>query len=77
MLLDAPEELAARLLVDYTGYVNAQMLQPPIPAFVSLALKRLNKTLDLCSVELGRPTTPRPEVVPQEDTTLKLLYEAV
>lgn len=76
MLLDPPESLSARLLNDWQGYQNAQALQPPNPSFVSLALKRLNKTLDLCSVELGRPSAPRPEVVPQEDGTLKLAYPA-
>lgn len=74
MLLDPPAELEARLLVDYTAYQNAQQLQPPNPAFVALALKRLNKTIDQCSVELGQPVSPRPTVVPQGDGTLKLQY---
>lgn len=76
MLLDPPTELAPRLLVDYTGYQNAQLLIPPNPSFVALALKRLNKTLDLCSVELSVAGYPplRPTIVPQEDGTLQLEY---
>lgn len=76
MLLDPPEALAPRLLADHQAWQNAQQIQPPNPSFVALTLKRLNKTLDLCSVELGRPATPRPTVVPQEDGTLKLEYPA-
>ena len=69
-----PAELAAELLNRWNAYQNAQLVQPANPTLVALTLKLLNKTLDKCSVELGRPTTPRPTVVPQEDGTLKLEY---
>lgn len=74
VLLDPPASLEARLLNDWAQYTAAQTGSDAF--WTSLCLKRLNKTLDLCSIELGRPTTPRPTVVPQEDGTLKLEYPA-
>jgi hypothetical protein len=78
VLLDPPASLEARLLNDWQIYQNALAAVPPNATWTGLTLKRLNKTLDLCSVELGIAGHPplRPTVVPQEDDTLKLEYSA-
>jgi hypothetical protein len=76
MLVDPPADYATRLTTEYNAWMDAQRLQPPNALMVSFTRKRVDKTLDLCSVELGVPTTPRPEIVLQDDATLKLLYNA-
>lgn len=79
MLLDAPESLAAELLARYDALKKAEANYAIRASLVNLTVKNaavgaLNKTIDKCSIELGRPTQPRPSIVPQEDGTLKLLY---
>lgn len=79
MLLDIPESLVEELTRRYDAYQKAVANYAIRPSALNLtirnaALGTLNKTVDKCSVELGQPITPRPDVVPQEDGTLKLLY---
>lgn len=77
MLLDVPTQFAEEVQNTYTAWFNASHSTPPASAAtIAFYLKLLNKALDKCSVELGRPTTPRPTVVPQEDGTLMLEYAA-
>lgn len=76
MLLDPPAALAAELQNRWNAYQNALLVQPPNQTMVNLTRNLLNKTLDKCSVELGQALTPRPDVVPQGDGTLKLQYPA-
>jgi hypothetical protein len=77
MLLDVPTQFAAEVQATYTAWNNAANGTPPASAStIAFYLKLLNKALDKCSVELGRPNTPRPTVVPQEDGTLMLQYPA-
>jgi hypothetical protein len=76
MLLDPPASLAPELQNRWNAHQNALLVQPPNQTMVNLTRNLLNKTIDKCSVELGQPVTPRPVVMPQEDETLKLQYEA-
>lgn len=79
MLLDPPESLTAEIITRYDALKKAEANYAARPSIVNLTVKNaavtaLNKTLDKCSVELGQPLTPRPTIVPQDDSTLKLLY---
>jgi hypothetical protein len=79
VLFDPPEELTDELIRRYTALGQAQANYDARPTSLNLlvlntARNALNKTLDKCSIELGQPTTPRPTVSVQEDSTLKLLY---
>lgn len=81
MLLDAPESLTAELIARYDALQKATANYAARPSIVNLTVKNaavgaLIKTLDKCSIELGQPTQPRPTIVPQDDSTLKLLYPA-
>lgn len=81
MLLDPPESLTAELIARYDALKKATANYATRPSLVNLTVKNaaltaLNKTVDKCSVELGQPITPRPTIVPQDDSTLKLLYPA-
>jgi hypothetical protein len=79
MLFDPPADLVDELNRRYTALGQAQANYDLHPTTLNLlvlntARNALNKTLDKCSIELGHPTTPRPTVSVQEDSTLKLLY---
>ncbi len=79
MLLDPPESLVNELARRQTAYTQAAANYLASPTSLNLLVRNtaqtaLNKTLDKCSVELGQPIQPRPAIVPQDDSTLKLLY---
>jgi hypothetical protein len=81
MLLDPPADLADELNRRWTAKEQAQANYDASPTTINLlvlntAKSALNKTLDKCSIELGRPTSPRPTVRVQDDETLKLEYAA-
>lgn len=81
MLFDPPADLTDELIRRWTALGQAQANYDARSTSLNLlvlntAKNALNKTLDKCSVELGQPTSPRPTVQVQEDSTLKLLYPA-
>ena len=79
MLLSPPESLVAELNRRWSAVQQAEANYALNATSLNLLVMNtsrssLNKTLDKCSVELGRPTLPRPAVEAQEDGTLMLHY---